>query len=87
MKYQRNTSMDYLEVDDDNMVVFDPDSGDTHFLDGVGMDIMLILSDATEFDEIIAKLSAQYEADAAIMRGDVTDFIDELKGKKVVVEL
>ena len=87
MKLQRNKAMDYLEVDEDSMVVFNPKSGDTHFLDGVGMDILEILIKTTDFEELILTLSKQYEANEDEMRADVIEFVDILKSKEIVIEL
>jgi len=87
MKLQRNMAMDYLEVDEDSMVVFNPKSGDTHFLDGVGMDILEILIKTTDFEELILTLSKQYEANEDEMRADVIEFVDILKSKEIVIEL
>jgi len=87
MKLQRNKAMDYLEVDEDSMVVFNPKSGDTHFLDGVGLDILKILIELTDFEELILNLSKQYEANEHEIRADVIEFVDTLKSKEIVIEL
>ena len=87
MKLQRNKSMDYLKVDEESMVVFNPKSGDTHFLDGVGLDILEILIELTDFEELILNLSKQYEANEDEIRADVIEFVDSLKSKEIVIEL
>ncbi|MHB1484847.1 MAG: HPr-rel-A system PqqD family peptide chaperone [Saccharofermentanales bacterium] len=87
MKLQRNENMDYMEIDDENMAVFDPASGDTHFFDGVGIDILNILVQPTDIDELVNKLIKMYKADYQEIFADTKEFIEKLKVKRVVVEI
>ena len=43
MKYIRNSNMEFLEIDDDNLAVYDNESGDTHYIDATGKSILEIL--------------------------------------------
>ena len=87
MKYIKNKTMDYLDIDDENIVVYDPDSGNTHFISETGKVMLLLLEAETEFDELVAELCASYCAERAEIESDVREFLDELVAKKVVLTL
>ena len=87
MKYIMNKSMDFLDIDDENIVVYDPDSGDTHYISETGKVILLLLEAETEFDELVAELCASYCAERAEIESDVREFLAELDEKKVVLSL
>lgn len=40
MTYQKNKDMDYISADETSLAVFDAESGDTHFFDETGVDIL-----------------------------------------------
>ena len=50
MKYLKNQSMEFLDIDDDNVVVYDPDSGDTHYISETGKTILALLDENDEAD-------------------------------------
>lgn len=79
--------MDFLDIDDKNIVVYDPDSGDTHYISETGKVILLLLEAETEFDELVVELCASYCAERAEIESDVREFLDELVEKKVVLSL
>ena len=87
MKYLKNKTMDYLDIDDENIVVYDPDSGNTHYISETGKVMLLLLEAETEFDELVAELCASYCAERAEIESDVREFLDELVAKKVVLTL
>lgn len=87
MKYIKNKTMDYLDIDDENIVVYDPDSGNTHYISETGKVMLLLLEAETEFDELVAELCASYCAERAEIESDVREFLDELVAKKVVLTL
>lgn len=87
MKYIKNNSMEFLEIDDENIVVYDPDSGDTHYISETGKAILSLLDEEIEFDELVSKLCEDYSAERDEIESDVREFLDELIGKKVVLSL
>ena len=86
MKYVKNTKMDFIQTDDTSLAVYDPESGDTHFFDETGTDILSFLSEPCGLEELLEKLCGVYEAVPGDIRGDVEEFLREEKEKGVVVE-
>lgn len=84
---RRNEEMEYLDVEEGKLVVFDPESGDTHFIEGPGPDILKILEEETSIEDLVVQLSKKYLAEPGVIETDVMEFIGELKAKKVVKEL
>ena len=55
MKYIKNNSLEFLEIDDENIVVYDSESGDTHYISEPGKAILSLLDEEIEFDELVGK--------------------------------
>lgn len=87
MMYIRNSAMEYLEIDDDNLVVYDNESGDSHYIDATGKVILEILESEVTEEELIGQLCEIYSATAEEITDDVREFLGELITKKVVVTL
>ena len=87
MKYIKNETMEFLEIDDESMAIYDPDSGDTHYIDAIGMAILSLLDVETEEAELINQLCDMYDADREVITADVHGFLENLVVKKVVLEL
>lgn len=85
MRYIKNNSMEFLDIDDENIVVYDPDSGDTHYISETGKAILSLLDKEIEFDELVSKLCEAYSSERDEIESDVREFLDELVGKKVVL--
>ena len=86
MKYVKNKKMDFIQTDDTSLAVYDPESGDTHFFDETGTDILSFLSEPCGLEELLEKLCGVYEAVPGDIRGDVEEFLREVMEKGVVVE-
>ncbi len=84
MIYQKNEAMDYIQTDDTSLAVYDPESGDTHFFDGTGIDILNILAEPCDMDGLLSKLCQIYDAAPEDIREDVEEFLQETVSKKVV---
>ncbi len=84
MIYQKNEAMDYIAADDASLVVFDPESGDTHFFDETGSDILNCLSEPRTLDDLLDDLCKIYEAAPSDIRSDVEEFLADCIAKKVV---
>lgn len=84
MLYKKNESMDYIPTDDTSLAVFDPDSGDTHFFDETGVDILNLLSEPRDLEGLLAALCGVYAATPEEIRPDVEAFLEDCVSKKVV---
>jgi PqqD family protein of HPr-rel-A system len=84
MIYRKNEEMDYIQSSETSLAVYDPKSGDTHFFDETGIDILNILSEPRDIDVLIKKLCEMYSASPDDIRDDVEEFLDEVVKKKVV---
>lgn len=82
--YIKNTDMEFIEVDEKTLVVFDSESGDTHYIDEVGIDIVNVLNDPCDIDMLVERLTAIYDTEPDVIRTDVIDFLNDLISKKIV---
>ncbi len=85
MKYQKNPDMEYIDVDEETTVVFDPETEDMHYMDEVGKFILSLLDEPTELDNLLSKIKDCFEGDVAEIEADVKEFLAELCEKKVVI--
>lgn len=79
--------MEFLEIDNESMAIYDPDNNDTHYIDAIGMAILSFLDEECEENELIDQLCNMYDGDRDKITSDVCEFLTELVEKKVVVEL
>lgn len=84
MIYKKNENMDYIQTDDASLAVFDSETGDTHFFDEVGIDILNALSEPCGLEMLLNKLCSIYDASAEDIISDVNEFLDDMISKKVV---
>lgn len=85
MKYIRNQDMEFLDIDEENLAVYDNESGDTHYIDATGKVILEILEEGTAYEDLIGQLCDMYAASEQEISDDVQAFLAELLSKKVVV--
>ena len=76
--------MDYIQTDETSLAVFDPETGDTHFFDETGIDILNILSEPCDLDMLLSKLCEIYDVAPDDIHEDVEEFLSETVEKKVV---
>lgn len=84
MVYKKNENMDYIQTDETSLAVFDPESGDTHFFDETGIDILTILSEPCDLDGLLSKLCEIYDVTPEDIQADVKEFLADTIEKKVV---
>ena len=84
MKYKITEKVDVL-VDNENLAIYDYESGDVHYISGTGKMIFSLLECKTNIPQIIDKLCEIYSANRNELENDVTEFIKELELKKVVI--
>lgn len=85
MTYQKNEAMDYISADETSLAVFDPESGDTHFFDETGVDIINCLNSPCTMERLLDQLCEIYDVCAQDIRSDVEEFLAECIAKKVVI--
>lgn len=85
MIYTKNKDMDYIPTDDTTVAIFNPESGDTLFLDETATDILNALEDPCDLETLLARLCEIYDASPDDIRGDVEEFLADLIEKKVIV--
>ena len=87
MTVKKNKEMEYIQVDEKSLVIYDPDSGDTHFIDEIGQSILNLLDEETTVDALVETLSQMYVSEGDEIRRDVEAFLRDLIEKKVIIEL
>ena len=87
MLYQKNNEMNYIQTDETSLAVFDSDSGDTHFFDEQGIDILNILEEPVDMETLIVRLCEIYDSAPEVIQADVKEFISHYVEKKVVIAL
>lgn len=85
MKYIINPNMEFLDIDDGNLAVYDSVNGDTHYITSTGKDILQLLKDDITEQELIAHLCELYDAPVEQITEDVLAFLKELSDKKVLM--
>lgn len=84
MIYRKNEAMEYIQADAASLAVFDPQSGDTHFFDETGIDILSCLQEPCGLEELLERLCRIYDASPDEIRVDVEEFLQQTVGKRVV---
>lgn len=63
---------------DDILMIFDPETGDTHELDVTGREVFYLFVTGSAVDDCVATLSAEYDAPAEEIKNDVIPFVDRM---------
>ena len=87
MVYQKNKNFDYIQSDNESLAVFDPEAGNVHFFDEVGIDILNILSAPHSLESLIQKLCGIYNVTPEQIENDVKEFINDTIEKRVIISL
>ena len=85
MIYKKKTDIEFLRIDEANMVAYDPKSGDAHYISGTGVVVLDLLDSIAEFDAIISRLFQLYEGNEYEIREDVKVFLSELVLKEILI--
>jgi SynChlorMet cassette protein ScmD len=85
-KYRVNPSIVLREEFDDWAVLFDPDTGDAHGLDPVGVFIWQRLDGTRTAEEILAALGTACEDVPTDAPAHLEAFLDELLGKGYIAD-
>lgn len=62
----------------DSGFVFNPTNGDSFSLNGIGLDILLMLKESKREEEVKKALRAKYDVDEATVEKDYYDFLKML---------
>ena len=87
MIYQKNENFDYIKSDKQSLAVFDPEAGNVHFFDEVGIDILNILSTPHSLEALIEELCEIYNVTPEQIENDVKEFINDTIEKKVIISI
>lgn len=56
------------------------------YLNEIGKDIYIHLSEGLEGDSLVAALEAEYEADPAVLKQDVEEYLDILRSYNIIMD-
>jgi hypothetical protein len=82
---KKQADFEYLDVDDDTLVVFDPDSGDTYYINAAGISVMGLVDGVSTIDDIAAVLADNFDTASETIKVDISELLNDLSEKKVVV--
>jgi hypothetical protein len=71
---------------DGEAVLLDLSSGTYFGLNEVGTRVWQLLADGRDESQIVATLAAEYDADAAVIAGDVARLLGDLRSRRLIVE-
>lgn len=84
MNYKKNTTLDYMLLDETSLAVFDPETKNTYFFDETGINILNILEEACDIDALLNKLCEIYAVEPDEIRVDVEEFLTDTLAKGVI---
>jgi coenzyme PQQ synthesis protein D (PqqD) len=73
-----------VEQVDDETVLLDLDSGSYFSLNEVGTRVWALCDGSREIDHIVAEIGAEYDADAATIRADVTELLQHFAAERLL---
>ena len=73
---------------DDKVFVHSVDTQRDYIFEGIALDVLNFFAghDDATFDELCAKLSAEYAVEADELKSDMSEFVDELLAEKILYE-
>lgn len=83
--YIKNPNMEFIEIDDDNLAVYDNEGGNIHYIDNIGKTILSLLDTPNSEMEIVKNLSDLFDIPVENINGDIKDFLDKMIDLRVVV--
>lgn len=83
---KRNPEMEFIETDETGLVVFDPATGDTCVLDDIGASIFRAMGEGASLEEIVEKLSHEFNAPIEEIQNDVAEFLEQLTEQGIVLQ-
>jgi hypothetical protein len=83
MKYQIPATVFIQEIDDE-VILLDTESQEYFSLNGVGKNILDLISENLTHEEIVEELSQMYEADKPLIDSDLSNFIKALQEKGLI---
>jgi DNA-directed RNA polymerase delta subunit len=83
MKYQIPATVFIQEIDDE-VILLDTESQEYFSLNGVGKNILDLISENLTHEEIIEELSQMYEVDKPQIESDLLNFIKALQEKGLI---
>lgn len=83
--YLKNKELTYIFTDESSLAIFNPESGDTHLLDDIGISILNCLNEPVALKPLLERLCKEYNATPEEICPDVEEFLSEMVQKEVVL--
>lgn len=83
MKYKIPSTVFIQEIDDE-VILLDTESQEYFSLNGVGKNILDLISENLTHEEIVEELAQMYEVDKPQIESDLLNFIKALEEKKLI---
>lgn len=85
MTYTKNPIMEYLQVDEENIIIYNTETRDTHYIGGSGKEILDLIGDGIELTALLNQLCKLYDESESEIDLQARAFLDELTEKGVLV--
>ena len=83
--FEKNNELDYIPADETSLAIFDPESGDTHFLSETAIDVLSCTENECNILTLLDKLCEIYDATPEEIARDVIEFLAEMIVKKIIL--
>jgi uncharacterized protein YaaN involved in tellurite resistance len=81
---KRNKTYPFQRVIDETVIV-EPSARLMHYLDEVGSDIWEFLAESHTVEEVINRITEEYEVDNTTLQRDVMHFLQEMLKRKLII--
>lgn len=85
MELKLNDRLEIMTLEDGDCIAFDPESGDTHFLNEAGSAIIGLLETPMDINTITSILALEYNSDVETIQIDIAPFLEDLLKKEVLI--
>jgi len=83
----RNKDMEFISMDNEGLVVFDPASGNTYAMDNISKEILELCEKSSDMRQVCNILLGRYEGNKDEISNDIVSLISSLIRKGILAEV
>jgi len=86
--YQKNFEMDFTQLDEESLVVYDSESGDTILFDKQESVFFSLLNEPRNLDTLVAKMSELHDVQPGDdVKSDIEEFLTQMIERNVILKV